>query len=156
MSHAAAYSFPVIEVLRSRCPACGISITLPRSSSLGYYRYPEFEKSSEWPIWLLCDWLDPSDGHPQLRKWDDPDFKLEKIPSELTPEAQRASLWQVDCKCAHEGCENRHRIYMWYLATATLETITGFLSRAYPKLACAEDHLLDARQESTVVTRIEF
>jgi hypothetical protein len=159
VSHVTTYTVPLLNVFRLKCPLCGISLTIPRHSPLGDYDYrgfrdPEFKASGAWPISLLCDHAVKGNWGPQVCECPAPDFQLESIPPAPPPGAASASLWQIDCERACEGCGKPQRIYMWYLTEATPEEITGFLPRIDPKPPCSGNHLLEAGR--AVAARIDF
>ena len=130
----------VRDAYRFPCPLCKVSIILPRRSPLGIYEGQQCQPTSEWPIQLLCilrGRVCKCIGE-NLRR------SLEPLPDQSL---QLASLWQIDCECASEGCGRHSSIYTWWLESAAASNIVSAAIEAEPIIACTLAHDLVLKRE---------
>lgn len=115
-------------------PAC--HIPLPHGSPLGHYQGALFQPTAEaWPATFVCL------RHGLVKVWwpDEIRLDLETRAPGKTPTA----MWQIKCKCVHDGCGRRHIVYA---AGASWGQVWRRILKRRPRVRCG-DHDLQWRKD---------
>jgi hypothetical protein len=126
---------PVMASLqfKFKCPLCGWSITLPRTSSIGEYVYETYKPRVQSWHWictaheLICDCS--------------PD-RIERTEFEEQPHVEhRAVIWEINHSCSEDGCGAEFHGFIWWdAAESGRETLVGRLSSMELHARCAAGH----------------
>lgn len=136
------YQFP--------CPVCGGHTVLPRRSPLGTYGELQYQPTDAWPINFLCF------HNGQVSQVPRGAIRPDTLVTEQIPTPGAASLWQIQCECAHENCGKRHTIYSKYSTDAQPSDVGKLLFQPAQSIPCTSTHALEIRVDTVTADRLDF
>ena len=140
---------PVHHVYQFQCPKCFEHTTLPRQSPLGTSVDQQYQPTDIWPINFLCF------RYGQVFSVQAAAIHQTTIVA-LAPNSGAASLWEIECECVHNNCGKHHAIYTKYLTDAPTSVVIDILLKAYPTIACTEEHSVEFRADRMEAHRLQF
>ena len=119
------------RLLKNHC--CGSSILLPRQSPLGISVGQHYRPTGIWPATFVCI------QHERSFVGSVADICRSDIEIPDPGSHQPKVLWEVECKCDHEGCARSTSIFVLCLAdTPGVDIALGVL-HANPIIACTSE-----------------
>jgi hypothetical protein len=138
------------SVFLFRCPMCGGSVVLPRQSALGEYGGQQYHRRTDrWPLIFLCR------ERGKLCECSTDSIQTNPVQKPIPP-PHLASLWEIECECAHNDCGLAYTIYAKYQQDETPGNMTNTLLQSKPILACDGGHPVKFQAEKIEVKRLEF